>query len=729
MAKKAALGDRRSDELTDFCKQRLDGKTANDLHEILTRAHAEGKFEEEDARARVPSVTSIKKFLAGKRTIGVTALRILAPTFCRNAGDAKTYEHLLAELKDQSLRAADIDAIRTYHYLSVPYAPLSGSPSTNGDGRHGYFAEKLLVQLGQLAYLDFRVNPALDAKIRSGEFDMHDRIEALRAKRADVLINLVSLPRLRLLRFITTPVSISLNGVVLNDVARVEHVIDAAAGFLSGTAESTVPFKALVIESEVGKLHADWMNTRLEITGGSVPSEVEFTLNHQRLANRLIASRREMPPLVLFCDELTALGVLRALEGKGRLLFPLNSDASIARYPHRRSLPTHQLGIGYLMEDKGTERLEDMDRIAELLFPRFLESEREMVTALYIDLYKELKKHVESCLEESPDLYVGGVRRVRREEVEDKYRAELTAENARAHVRRCLQLSRGTIELLREDDPWTPILRRARERLQTEEARTRPAVRASLLTALSMAAGLDPCKAKISKQREIDEVALKNRTQLRQLLERDLDVVLPQEDAFFDSLKGRRGAGIERFVSKLQEVLEKSTRTTHVTIVLDREQAEPSVQKEADRLFKEFRQGVDGHQEHKRLELIDRYGASVKRKLALSLGEPVGILFYRSLPSQGTKDLIYVWVPPHVRKGNTAPLLVRKVIEDAADKPAFHDVSFDAKDTPPGVVAWFKKLGFTSMANGTRWVYQLERFKAAAQPGTRRPARPAKRRQ
>jgi hypothetical protein len=123
------------------------------------------------------------------------------------------------------------------------------------------------------------------------------------------------------------------------------------------------------------------MNDRLKANHRLQP-EVEPTLNHDALAGRLMAPLLDAPPLVLFCDELTALGVLRALKGRGRLLFPLNSDASVARYPDRRSLPTHPLGVGYHVQSK---RAEDLERIFGL-FPLFLESEREMVTALYIEL-------------------------------------------------------------------------------------------------------------------------------------------------------------------------------------------------------------------------------------------------------------------------------------------------------------------------------------------------------
>jgi hypothetical protein len=707
MMKKAVLGNRKSPELSRFCSEALarQGKNAHDLFRVLRLAYDQKELKQ------LPTEKAIERFLEGGRTIGLRALRRLTEEICSTPPETQRFRALLDGLRDSSLTAARIDEPRTYRYFSVPYPPLSGAAPKVGDRTSVYFMEKLLHHLGQLAFLDWQVDREVDDKVTDGHFDMNDRIQALLDGRADVLINLVSLPRLRKLRFITTPISISLNGVVLKDVPDVETVVDDATGFLSGSTElgpsSQLRFRAVTITGEVGSVHVKWMNERLHPTQQLRP-EVASTLKHQELARRVRASAGDGLPLVLFCDELTALGVLQALGGRGRLLFPLNSDASIARFHHRRRLPVHQLGIGY--PSVRSKRPTDMDRIVSL-FRMFLESEREMVTAFYLELYEQLKAHVNGCLEQSPDLYVGGVRRVRREEVTGEYLPELTLENTRAHVRRCLHLSRGTIALHREDDPWTPILSRAREHLQIQEARNRPAVRASLLTALSMAAGLDPCKQKISTKAAV-KVALENRTQLRQLLERDLDVVLPPDDAFFDSLEAApRSAGIERFVSVLQEVLEKSTRTTHVTVVLDRSGVSGSVRAEVDRRFQEWRKSVEGRDEHRRLALIGQLRPSMK--IALALGEPVGVLFYKPRPR--TKELIYIWVAQHMRKGNTGPLLVRKVIEDAANDPNVDDVSFEERDTPPRVVQWFKGLGF-SKARSSSYLYQLERLNARPYP-------------
>lgn len=705
---------RMSPELARFCRDALAKreKGANDVVMLLDVASTAGTF-----TRRVPTEGSVLKFLDGKRkSLGNDALRLLAPLFCgTDEGDRREYRRLVDELRDDSISAAKIDKQRTYHYFSVPYPPLSGLPSSTSGADSRFFIERLLIQMGQLAFLNWDVHPDVATKVSDGEFDMNDRVEALRSGRAHVLVNLVSLPRLRLLRFITTPVSISLNGVVLNDASGVDNVVDVAAKFLSGSTEaskpSRLPFTALVIKGEVGSLHVSWMNGR-RATADQLRPEVESTLNHQELAGRLRASDGEAAPLVLFCDELTALGVLRALDGRGRLLFPLNSDSSIARDHRRRSLPTHQLGIGYHIKSKHSE---EMERVAGL-FRRFLESEREVVTALYIDLYRQFTQHVRTCLEQSPYLYVGGVRRVGREIVSEAYLPELVAENARSHVRRCLQLSRRTIELHRPDDPWTPILSRARERLQTLEARDRPAVRASLMTALSMAAGLDPCKQKVSTRKHLD-VALKNRAQLRLLLERDLDVDLPNEDDFFDRLTAQpRAAGIERFVSVLQEVLEDSANTTQVTVILDRNKVAESVRAEVDSQFHAWRQEAESDGQGARLVLIDKGKSSMK--IALALGEPVGAIWLR--PNGRSLDLLFLWVAKHMQSGNNiGPLLVRKSIEAAAHSNTYDTVSFDITGMPKWLVSWFVNLGFKESKPG-RYSYVLECMNMARRAPKRR---------
>jgi hypothetical protein len=190
MEKTAASGNRRSPELAKFCQEALvaQRKNASDLFAALKRASDNGSF-----RKALPPESEIRRFLDGKRkSIGIAALRVLGPEICPDPQQRTRYNQLVGALKDDSLAAARIDAIRTYRYLSVPYPPLSGPHQSDTDTRHPYFMEKLLAQLGQLAYLEWL--PAQDETVATGHFDMNYRVDAARSGRAHVLINLVSLP-------------------------------------------------------------------------------------------------------------------------------------------------------------------------------------------------------------------------------------------------------------------------------------------------------------------------------------------------------------------------------------------------------------------------------------------------------------------------------------------------------------------------------------------------------
>lgn len=695
--------NRRSPALAEFCRDALRRKNRDASHVV---AHLERAREDEQFAQRVPVLDSVEAFLDGSgKALGENALKLLESLFCDTDVERQAYARLVDALKPNSIVTDKIDSVRPYRYLPVPYPPLSGVSQRAGE--HDYFIDRLLDRMGQVAFLRWEVHEDLKPRVQNEEFDMDDRIAAVKSGRADVLVNLVSLPRLRSLHFITTPVSISLNGVVRDDIPDVDRVVDAALGLLSGLPDPSnpakVPFKALIVSGEVGGQHVSWMNGRLKAFD-RIKTETVWTLKHEKLAEQLLKSPDD-EPLILFCDELTALGVLRAMKMKGRLLFPLNSDASIARSRRRRSLPVHQLGIGYYPDG---EFASEIARI-ETLFRKFVEYEREMIAALYVDLYHQFTVHVRQCLEQSPDLYVGGVRRVRAAKVSQEYWPELIAENSRAHVRRCLQLSRRTIALHTKDDPWVPILSRARERVQTNEARDRRSIRASLMTALSMAAGLDPCVRKISTEAEVD-IALKSRSQLRELLERDLDVDLPGGDEFFDLLeKAPRRASIERFVSVLQQVLEHSVHPTHVTVVLDRTKVAESVRREVDRRLRDWRR-TEKPTTDQRLEMIGE--AEFSMWIAVALGEPVGAITMRY--AERSIDLGYLWVDKPMRSGNIGPLLVRKVIEAAAASNRCESVFFEDVGMSRKMVEWFEKLGFKEGKDG-RYSYTLQYLNTGSQ--------------
>jgi hypothetical protein len=171
---------------------------------------------------------------------------------------------------------------------------------------------------------------------------------------ASLLVDLVSLPRLRYLGFLETPIRVSLNGVATgfdHSDPEFEVVQRLVAGCPRNSDQPPV-CDLYVVETDVGesqmkRVFSDHPGQRIEATVlDSSPTNI--------LAQKLSCSERGL----LVCDEITALGVMRAIRASGQraeLLFPLATNASVAALDTRRRLPAFVLGIGAARSAKRAE--------------------------------------------------------------------------------------------------------------------------------------------------------------------------------------------------------------------------------------------------------------------------------------------------------------------------------------------------------------------------------------
>jgi GNAT superfamily N-acetyltransferase len=369
---------------------------------------------------------------------------------------------------------------------------------------------------------------------------------------------------------------------------------------------------------------------------------------------------------------------------------------SVAGSRKRRQFPRHVLGIGYrrpLGHDPAQLVDEDDGRLFGALFRAFLGLETETTAAAYERLYHDLVGFVADCLKASTDLYVGGVRRVSAKDFTSRswYLATLIDQNARSYARRCLHLSQRSADSYSEADPWTPILRRTRQRIVQAESRRRNALRAALKSAISVAAGLSESNEHLSRGDFVRALS-ENSTQLAYILERDFEVRLPGQPAFF---KEHAKDSFETFLSAFQRQLDSISGDADVTIIVEatrQEYAQDSLAKAYD----EYLVGPRAQEEDKvRLQHRSQFSTTFRAFRARSLGETVGLMWVQ--PTKSALRLLDLFVAEHMRGSRVAQLLIRRAIEMADTQ-----VEIRRDSVPAGRIAWFEDMGFHSDAQNQR---------------------------
>jgi GNAT superfamily N-acetyltransferase len=387
------------------------------------------------------------------------------------------------------------------------------------------------------------------------------------------------------------------------------------------------------------------------------------------------------------------------------LLYPLTTEMSVQGSRKRRHFPHYPLGIGW-RRPRGANQSRLLDEDNAKLFEDILRSvvtlEVHTLAVEYKRLYDDVVQLVARNLAESPELYVGGVRRRAVDTFgEDSwYRESLIDQSARSYASRCLQLSQRAADEYQAHDVWMPMLRRTRQLVLQAESRRRNAIRAALRSAINVTAGLPEDAEKLSRDR-FRYALRENARQLAHLLEREYEFRLPDGLAFFyrwaqASPDDAEGASFEKFLSAFQGQLEIASGGPHLVVVENvpaSELRDPLV----DQYDRAIEQGPASQEDRDRLanrRNLDPATLTVIR--AQSLGETVGLAWVHQ--NGHIVHLEDLYVVEHMRSSRVSQLLIRRAIE-LADAIDADDVNVEIKNEyvpkkPKDRTKWFKEVGF-----------------------------------
>jgi transcriptional regulator with XRE-family HTH domain len=664
----------------------------------------------------------------------------------RDSDEAKAFYGLskAAKLRPASPLKLAIDSDgSSLRVCPLVYPPFSGDPSR--------FVDAFIGKMFEMAMIRFEQPHFAKAFLESKKFDISKRISWLETNEADLIVNLLSLSRMKRLRYLLTPIRVSLNAVVPANPVAVGvtkddwPTIEEIKSFLATGKRPEKPIELLAIKNEVGWVH-------LIHTLKVHPEEINDlgTLDAARLASEMGRSSQHCP--ILVCDEVTALACVRKMRvedsgemiSRGTLVLQPTTDEAVFESKKRCHLPEHPLAIGLRRE-----RNDDLMSYLSDAMSMFLSCETETIAAMYEALYRELVHEVKLSLSVQDDLYMGGVRRVQFDEQKGS-REILVDQNARAYARRCLQVSRSSLEHLPPElRQWESVLRRARERIQHEQAVDRNRIRKVVIFALELVTGFPPTGGNdVPAVRLADLRGKKRGTALKYVLERELDIEVDIEyiDSFLKQNEKETGEPLdadvvlEELISDMQELMEASGQTGSVTYIAkrsDRDSANDTIKIEED--FEDLKKAyeADVKAEAQKRSIPDSLRTlredlpKESTFIAYNLGEPVGVLMTSvvdAVVEDGTvvapKSLQAdrIFVKKYIRGGGgMSRRLIRKAIE-YANAHECESVWLDTSRalTPEHVPPVFRRCGFADSAD-SKLLYRLSRLK----PEATRPSVPA----
>jgi hypothetical protein len=616
----------------------------------------------------------LRKYLAGGRFIPpnrAEALRLaLAQTPEEKSRFDSLYEKHTARFKNTADHPSST-GIEKLLLLSLPYYPFCGAPD-----KSKCFMEFNLDKM--LGLSGTAVDPLEDqnAPGQPPRFNMQERMAAIENGRADLLFNLITLPRMKRIFYLATPIRISLNAVVFLNEAHREKGLQEASELLVHGNQPENPgdhFRIIVVRDEIGH---SYLSQSVHVPESMM--EMKDTLDPEELAEsmRNLSSGRVM----LVCDEHTCLGVLRQLKGSGVLVLPPNTDQAVIHSSERRIPPAYYFGIG--MKRDRTELTTYMSETMSA----YLSLETETIAESMEGLYRKLVDYVKECLAET-GIYVGGLRRTfyrvsdapldlkkvdppsdkASDQQPDKNalaaqwkheRSMFVDQHARAVARKTLSLSRRSIESLpREMDSWRVALTRARQRIQIYDGGDRGRLRSIILCCAKLALGKDPFMPEpdpIGLLRNLVPVTREQREKDRQdgllspfaplsaqalspeeaedagghwedflrLLERELDMDLT-ELRDFPERKFYRSRDLGKLISTIQRLLEASAESS---IVLAIRRYKPADQHDFAQLRKEYARKKPNRGNQLPENPSPEESKTLKRFIAYNLSEPVGFI-------------------------------------------------------------------------------------------------------
>ncbi len=648
---------------------------------------------------------ALYSYESGKRVVprGSKSAR-LRQALCTDEDSKHQFDELLDEaMSDRPHSPLTLD-IGSTSSAGWKIAPLVFEPFS---GRGDRFADIFLRTMLEHAVIKFDIPVFAVPQTATQRFDMRERVRWVEEGRIDILVNLISLQRLRRLKYLSSPIRVSLNAVILQpdeeNVDSCENRVRAAEKLLiQGERTPGCDYKVLAVEYEVGHVYVE--QTRRM---GRDRILLEDTLDARVLADRLL---KLSPGLVmLVTDEITALSVVRALGGKGTLVLPPSTDQSVTHVVARRIPPVHYLGFGL--------RRRNNDPLVEYLteaLATYVSTELEPVAAMMETLYVDLVKHVTECLQFTT-AYRGGVRRIptspgpdtaamkRHEEDRKRVTNSLREQNARAYARRCLNLSRRALgDLPPELEPWGPVLRRTRERAQFRDARNRVQVRDVIVSSMKSVLGIDPLGNFEGIYKKYFDRATdpEHRGDFKYILERELDVSLPQipESAMESASKG-----LELFVSAVQRAMEDTVDMTNVVsvkLVSD----EDGLSQTFEELWGRYARVIHPKEMPPEWEFkahVAAVGRGAVRFVAFNLGEPVGLIESKEIRIGKKKalEIQHLFVSEAAQGSGISRRLIRKIIDEAVPNREYIVL---APETPSDIEDAFKRSGFSMAAPGDK---------------------------
>lgn len=668
------------------------------------------------AAAAAISPKTLRQYESGRAIQSETAKK-LARAFFGSSGDGPNLDTAEArdflECLNREIELRSINPLNlpidsndaTIRGLSLDYAPFSGTDKDKSGvekENSERFLDLFLRKLFQLSVINLEEPDFAKAASEKSTFDIVKRISLLESDRADLIVNLSSLQRLRRVHFFPTTIRVSLNAVVFNeDGNESSGNLGHLKTFLTSGVSAWEPLNLLAVRNEVGYVY---LTQSLKIP----PSRITplSTIDPTILADQLRKYRGEKPLLV--CDEVTAMGTVTALKGQGMLVLQPCTDEAVLT-DKRMVLPAFPLAIGVKRENNDA-----MINYLSSSLQAFLALEPETIAALLHTLYDQLVSFAKETLSCDQNLYLGGTRRIIKDR-HPEFAPLLADQNARAFARRCLQVSAVSLRnLAPELEPWRPVLRRVRRLIHIDEARNRSLVKGSLIAALKTVYGLDPVEDSLeslalafNKDKEevikrsasglLDPRSDERWSALKYILERDLDLEVPSErEGFF-----KQPRDLEPLISEIQNLLESSGQTSSVTVI---ELLNADSRPVYERLW---------------LPYIDRYAPVGSTKatvddpfhpvfLVRNLGEPVGFLQATLLNKKRSRSLCvdHLYFVEHMRNLGMSRRVIRAAINYA------HEQGCDSVSTlnqRSDIVKKFCNCGFTDPGD-LSLQYQLDRL-------------------
>jgi transcriptional regulator with XRE-family HTH domain/ribosomal protein S18 acetylase RimI-like enzyme len=720
-------------------------------------------------------VATLRKYLSGERPVPIERVSMLRYILCQTEAFRDEFDLLYnqttAARRFSPLEAKIDSSLSNLRVATLVYPPFAGPESP----QHPFiFVDTFVDRMMRLAAIHFTpidpapvLNPAQPPR-----FALKERLEMIDRDEADLLFSLISLQRMRKLSFLSTPIRIGINGLIL--FSQRSRIRQARELLIHGNQPSAEPFRVLTVRHEVGHVFMESHKLYEEESSPQPGDDPDGnraclvpvdSLDAGFLAARFLEEAAK-GPVMLVADEHSLLSVLKALQGEGQLVLPPNSDQAVIHSAERRIPPAYYFGIGLRRVNNPL-----IDYMTQTL-NSYLSLESEVIASWLERLYYVLVSHVQECLSHGA-IYVGGLRRTTNRLNDPappgtdpvmwrSLRETMLEQNARAYARRCLSLSSRSLDKLPvELNPWRQVLTRARERIQVMDGGNRARIRNIIFYCAHMVLGMDPLMpdpdpmamlkrlvprpAAATAPRRPDPAAYYASTGNAEDHWEDFLFILQRElDMDLKSLADWKQRGFHEFhdlgnfISRIQKLLEA---TGDSQMVLNIRRYRPGDLKPFHQLLEKYKPFED-HPEIA-AELPDKPGSATIRFMAYNLGAAIGFIdaeikrdesALEAMPLNAyeqahgvTRDEVihihHLHVVTHMQDAGVARRLLRSIIEEGNNRPRANGIllilseqqQLNDDDAYPKKLEIFKLSGFSLVGEDRLW-YEFKREQKTGKP-------------